>query len=150
MVFDFSVYLIQVCLHYSVQYQVPKTVRTALSASSIHNSIPKKMYAVCPREKCNALYTIDGHERCSNVIYGKVCGAELGYNFTYLMERFVGPQLKEFQFIHPSAWLKHMFQSHEFVCLINLWRSLCDHKYIMTIGYGKTWKHRAFSKITTT
>ena len=118
----------------------PKTVRTALSASGIHNSIPKKMYAVCPREKCNALYTIDGRERCSNVIYGKVCGAELGYERHLSHGKVRWTPFKKFQFIHPSAWLKHMFQSHEFVRLINLWRSLCDHKYIDDLYDGRIWK----------
>lgn len=36
----------------------PKTVSSAMSATGCHRSLPKTIYVVCPREKCNALYKI--------------------------------------------------------------------------------------------
>lgn len=126
----------------------PKTVSSAMSATrcQLQNSMPKSMYVVCPRGKCNALYKVNEHPlTCTQTTFNKVCGATLGYERSLSHGRVKWTPHKKFQFIKPSSWLQHMFQSSEFLHLIELWKS----KMYMMEEYGMTRIHWGFSQKTT-
>lgn len=120
----------------------PKTVSSAVSVTGINNSLSKYVYVVCPRERCNALYKKNQHsEKCTNVTYGRLCGAKLGYERHLSHGKVRWKPYKKFQVILPSSWLQHMFYSREFVQLIDLWRSRPeDNKLITDVYDGRMWK----------
>ena len=81
----------------------------------------KTVFIVCPNDSCNQLYKptdIVQNKCCSNIIFGKRCGHELGYykNLAFSRQKWV-PH-KTFHFLPPSQWLKHMFNDTTFCQLI--------------------------------
>lgn len=51
------------------------------AANLLQLGIPeKKLYLVCPDEKCNSLYEQDHHSgRCTKQTFGRICGTTLEY-----------------------------------------------------------------------
>lgn len=142
-ILSFISFLLHIIVH-PLSKIFPKTVSSAASAMRFNITLPKFTYAVCPRESCNALYLMnDKNRRCINVAYGKLCGAELGFERHLSHDKVRWTPLKKFQFIKPSAWLQHMFQSKEFVNLIDLWKLRSDEKIFMDVYDGRIWKDLA-------
>ena len=118
----------------------PKNVDNAMCAMKCQSSISKTMYVVCPKEKCNALYVIGEHPlTCTKASFHKVCGARLGYEHCLSHGKVKWIPYKKFQFIKPSSWLQHMYQSSEFLDLIELWKTKPDSNLMEDVYDGKLW-----------
>ena len=109
--------------------------------------IAKEVFVVCPKDTCNALYKEDDPIRvCNHRSYGKVCGTSLGHytNLSHGKRRW--KPFKRFQFIPPSASLKKMFQSKEFVKLLEQERKMeMANDVIEDVQDGEIWKEFARS-----
>ena len=78
-------------------------------------------YVVCPDAACNQLYQISDaqhHSSCTNVIFGKLCGKELGYKRHLSFSREKWTPFKTFHFVPPSVWLQQMFKNKQFCALL--------------------------------
>ena len=101
--------------------------------------IAKELFVVCPKDTCNALYKEDDPIRvCNHRSYGKVCGTSLGYytNLSHGKRRW--KPFKRFQFIPPSASLKKMFQSKEFVKLLEQEGKMEMANDVIEWGFGRS------------
>lgn len=120
----------------------PRTLTSAVSNAKVEDGILKQMFVVCPKDSCNALYRENSATRtCTSISYSKVCGASLGHftNLSHGKRRW--KPYKRFQFIPPSASLKKMFQSREFIKLLSKERAMkMASDVIEDIQDGKIWK----------
>ena len=89
----------------------------------------KTAFIVCPNDACNQLYKpneLTQNKSCSNLIYGKRCGCELGYykHMAFSQEKWT-PH-KTFHFVPPSQWRKHMFNDETFCKLLSAPKDTSD------------------------
>ena len=99
-------------------------------------------YVVCPDAACNQLYQISDaqhHSSCTNVIFSKLCGKELGYKRHLSFSREKWTPFKTFHFVPPSVWLLQMFKYKQFCVLLKQHRHNSDG-ILVDVYDGKLWK----------
>ena len=120
----------------------PNNLPCAIRDVQISNTIEKKVYVVCPKEACNALYKlddIDGTTKCTHKHFSKICGTSLGHYCNYAHGKRKWKPFKTFQFIPPSAALKKFFATKEFNKLLDRDGTQIDN-VIQDIKDGRIWK----------
>lgn len=115
-------------------------MKKALRDSGTDTEVPKKLFIVCPNENCNALYQpCDSVKTCTQRSYRKICGKSLGYFANIAHGKRKWKYHKVFQFIPPSASLKKMCKSTEFVSLLGRVRAESP-QIIEDVQDGRIWK----------
>ena len=109
------------------------------------SKMEKTAFIVCPNDACNQLYKpneLTQYKSCSNLIYGKRCGCELGYykHMAFSQEKWT-PH-KTFHFVPPSQWLKHMFNDETFCKLLSAPKDTSDPtgNEMKDVFDGQMWK----------
>ena len=105
----------------------------------------KTVFIVCPNDACNQLYKPNElivNKSCSNLIFGKRCCCELGYNKHMAFSKDKWIPHKTFHFVPPSQWLKHMFNDETFCKLLSAPRDISDPATIemQDVIDGQMWR----------
>ena len=121
----------------------PKTLHVLIKTVCAYQ-MDRKVYTICPNESCNQLYAPTDAERlvtCTNTVYGKVCGYELGYKRHIAFSRMKWTPHKSFHFVAPSTWIKHMLRNDKFCKLLHSSTEESQNSMCMKDIYdGKIWK----------
>ena len=116
----------------------PTTLTSAVQNADIHTVMDKKIYSVCPNEKCFALHNV-GEQNCNSTIFGRLCGTSLGYRRRLSHGRQKWTAYKKFQFVAPSTWLKKFYTSEEFVSLLE-YPSVRSDSILKDVKDGHIWQ----------
>ena len=143
-----SIYgLISILLHHiahPLHNMFPTTLHTLYKVVR-SSKMEKTVFIVCPNDACNQLYNQNEfhlNKSCSNLIFGKQCGCELGYykHIAFSKEKWI-PH-KTFYFVPPSQWLKHMFNDETFTKLLSAPKDVSDQdtNEMKDVFDGQMWK----------
>lgn len=134
--------LLKYFLPHPLNFKLPKSNMSALKFLNIDHAPERRIYVVCPNNKCYSLYK-EGQVpvRCTRQVFSKACATQLMYERNLSRGRKKMTPFKRFQYIPLSTWLKLFLQRKEFECMVDSWKTSRGLNVLEDIYQGKIWKH---------